>query len=691
MPDEEDAPTLGEYQFEVSLRSVGPGSKVFGHIRLERELGRGGMGVVWLAHDELIDLPIALKFLPDVVARDPEATDELKRELKRGLSLTHPGIVRVYRFEQDDTGAAIAMEYVDGPTMSSLKAKQVGGCFDAREIEGWIEQCCAALDYAHHEARIVHRDLKPRNLMLTSKGKLKIADFGVATSISDTVSRVSVNKSSGTPAYMSPQQALGGDPSPSDDIYSLGATIFELLTGRPPFYQGNILAQVQQRVPPRMSERRAIFKITDKEAIPEVWEATIAACLAKHPEDRPQSAMRVLECLRGQCAPAVAGQTTTQPGSAIDTPAAGDFDSTQTVAAVSSNEYATTKKIATPALSSPPPPAATPKKSSALSWLALAVFVGVGIAAWQWQQYADRRAAEQIQSLNAASSTEGQTRISPPTANKPGAKAMTAAETAEAERESALAAAHQIPVADQPWENSLQMKFVPVPGTHVLFSVYETRIDDYREFATEREKRSDAVWELPEFLQGPTHPVVNVSWDDAQAFCKWLTDKERAASRLGTRQRYRLPTDEEWSRAVGLAVEDGATPAARHLKLQGIYPWGTEWPPLEGAGNYMSAGDANPDNPNLREIDSYKDGFSHTAPTGSFNPNAFNLYDLGGNAWEWVEDFFDETQVERTLRGGSWMFTFPQDLLSASRHHAPSVTRLDYFGFRVVLDPGPQK
>ena len=97
------------------------------------------MGVVWLAHDELIDLPIALKFLPDVVARDAEATDELKRELKRGLSLTHPGIVRVYRFEQDEAGAAIAMEYVDGPTLSSLKAKQVGGCFDTHDIEGWVE------------------------------------------------------------------------------------------------------------------------------------------------------------------------------------------------------------------------------------------------------------------------------------------------------------------------------------------------------------------------------------------------------------------------------------------------------------------------------------------------------------------------------------------------------------------------
>ena len=81
MPAEDEVPTLADQQFDISLRAVAPGSKVFGHIRLERELGRGGMGVVWLAHDELIDLPIALEFLPDVVARDSEATDELKREL----------------------------------------------------------------------------------------------------------------------------------------------------------------------------------------------------------------------------------------------------------------------------------------------------------------------------------------------------------------------------------------------------------------------------------------------------------------------------------------------------------------------------------------------------------------------------------------------------------------------------------
>src|SRR5436190_13004792 len=130
MPDEEDAKTITDSQFEVSLGQVGPGAVVFGRYKLESELGRGGMGVVWLSHDERVDIPVALKFLPDVVARDTESVDELKRELRRGLNLTHPGIVRVYSFEQDEQGAAIAMEYVDGPALGALKLKQPGGCFD---------------------------------------------------------------------------------------------------------------------------------------------------------------------------------------------------------------------------------------------------------------------------------------------------------------------------------------------------------------------------------------------------------------------------------------------------------------------------------------------------------------------------------------------------------------------------------
>jgi len=273
---------------------------LFDRYRIVRELGRGGMGQVLLARDEELDQPVAIKIIPDMVMKDNESVNDLKKEVLRGMALTHPGIVRTHTFERDANGAAIVMEYIEGLTLQEMKSQQPEGCFSPEEIFQWIEQFCAVLDYAHGEARIVHRDLKPRNLMLTKSGRLKVADFGISAMLSETVTRnTSDAMTSGTPSYMSPQQAMGKKPSPLDDIYALGATIYELLTGKPPFFRGQILAQVISETPVSMTERRGEFGITGLPPIPEIWEKTIAACLAKEPEDRPQTAREVLARLKG--------------------------------------------------------------------------------------------------------------------------------------------------------------------------------------------------------------------------------------------------------------------------------------------------------------------------------------------------------------------------------------------------------
>jgi serine/threonine protein kinase len=272
---------------------------LFGRYRTVRELGRGGMGVVVLAHDTLLDLQVALKLIPQTVVRDTEGIIDLKKEVLRGMELTHPGIVRVFSFEQDATTAAIVMEYVQGQSLAQMKGLRPSRCFDCEEVLPWLEQLCAALDYAHAEARIAHRDLKPGNLMLTGTGRLKVADFGIASSLSDTLSRVSVRAdNSGTPPYMSPQQAMGQRPAHLDDIYSLGATVYELLAGKPPFFRGNILAQLMQEEPVPMTQRRQEFGNLDQGPIPAAWEKMVAACLAKNPEERPQSGAAILELLK---------------------------------------------------------------------------------------------------------------------------------------------------------------------------------------------------------------------------------------------------------------------------------------------------------------------------------------------------------------------------------------------------------
>lgn len=284
-----------------TIKGFSAGQKVFGRYTLNKILGRGGMGVVWLARDEELEREVALKFLPEVVAMDRQSVVELKRETRRSLELTHPHIVRIYDFVQDGRAAAISMEYVAGDTLASLKVDQPGHLFAVAPLEKWVAQLCEALDYAHAKAQIVHRDLKPANLMIDARGDLKIADFGIAASVSDSVSRVSAKAgSSGTPVYMSPQQMMGDKPAVTDDIYSLGATLYDLLTGKPPFYSGNILAQVQAKVPPSIAARRAELGAAagGETVIPAAWEETIAACLAKDSTQRPQTAREVAQRLR---------------------------------------------------------------------------------------------------------------------------------------------------------------------------------------------------------------------------------------------------------------------------------------------------------------------------------------------------------------------------------------------------------
>ncbi len=288
--------------FGATIRVPSPGQKVFQRYTLKKILGRGGMGIVWLAHDDKLDREVALKFLPEVVVHDPKAIDELKREARRNLDLTHPHIVRIYDFVDDAQGAAIAMEYVEGHSLSKHSLTQPGGFFLLHQVRPWVEQLCAALTYAHEEAKVVHRDLKPANLMLDGRERIKITDFGIARSIADSVSRVSAMAgSAGTPMYMSPQQMMGEQPAVTDDIYSLGATLYELLTGKPPFHSGDIIAQVQGKVPPTINERRRELGFNDQQrpdvAVTREWEETIAACLAKDRAARPQSAFEIADRL----------------------------------------------------------------------------------------------------------------------------------------------------------------------------------------------------------------------------------------------------------------------------------------------------------------------------------------------------------------------------------------------------------
>jgi formylglycine-generating enzyme required for sulfatase activity/serine/threonine protein kinase len=238
------------------------------------------------------------------------------------------------------------------------------------------------------------------------------------------------------------------------------------------------------------------------------------------------------------------------------------------------------------------------------------------------------------------------------------------------------------PEPGKPWENSLGMKFVPLGPIYI--SIWDTRVSDYDAFCA----ATGRIYKKPDFQQGPAEPAVLVSWNDAEAFCKWLTQKEVQEGVLEEGQSYRLPTDAEWSAADGLPPEGGATPEERDGKMHGVYPWGAAWPPPADSGNFadQSAGRGSG-----KIIDGYKDGWAATSPVGFFPPNRLGLYDMSGNVWQWVEDGYredaDNARDWGVLRGGSWGTSSREELQSSYRYVVDRNDRDVIYGFRCVLAP----
>jgi formylglycine-generating enzyme required for sulfatase activity len=265
-----------------------------------------------------------------------------------------------------------------------------------------------------------------------------------------------------------------------------------------------------------------------------------------------------------------------------------------------------------------------------------------------------------------------------------------------------LACAHVRPEAqsDPPnagrWTNSLGMIFLPVAHTEVSFSIYETRVWDFAAFAATQPALDGTNWnhalyhDLVPVSNGPDFPVVNVSWNDATKFCAWLTGAGRKTGEISANEYYRLPTDAEWSWAVGIGGhESGSTPREMNAKLENVYPWGTQFPPPPGAGNFADEA-AFHYFTNWPHIEGYNDGFVTTAPVGSFPPNAAGLYDLAGNAMEWCSDLYQPGHNQRVLRGGAWINCGPKSLWSSARNHAAPNKYSVATGFRCVLAAKPQ-
>jgi formylglycine-generating enzyme required for sulfatase activity len=252
-------------------------------------------------------------------------------------------------------------------------------------------------------------------------------------------------------------------------------------------------------------------------------------------------------------------------------------------------------------------------------------------------------------------------------------------------------ARNQSVVFNQPWKNSLGMSFVPV-GPELMAGAWETRVRDYETFVKENDYSAPLK---PDFEQGPDHPVVFVSRDDAEAFCRWLTERERASEWIAETHVYRLPTDLEWSGLVELDEDAEASPAERSARAAPVFPWGFLWPPGSLTGLVGNLADESalsmPGFSKDRTISGYNDGVAATAPVGSFPANSLGIHDLSGNVHEWVSDDYGHRSKLGVLRGGGWNTYQEENLYSGARNAAPSTFHDNIYGFRVMLARVPRE
>jgi len=252
-----------------------------------REIGRGGMGIVYEAVNKKLGKKVALKKMKPELAVNPREKAKFLKEARRVAVLHHPNIVDIYDIIDDETphtpfseegNIHLVFEFVDGKTIEQLLNSDKK--FELKEAVKITKQVCKALEYAHGK-KIIHRDIKSSNIIVSSSGEAKVMDFGIAREAKDTYSRMTGKDTSGTLAYMAPEQELGSY-SEQSDIFSVGVCLYEMLTGEVPFNGPNFLAQKREMVYRKVRELNA--------ELPEESEKIIDKCLQTEKENRYQSA-----------------------------------------------------------------------------------------------------------------------------------------------------------------------------------------------------------------------------------------------------------------------------------------------------------------------------------------------------------------------------------------------------------------
>jgi serine/threonine protein kinase len=651
--------------------------KKIGKYTISREIGQGGMGVVYCAQDPFIGRTVAIKTIRlDILQQAAGKEEALKRFLREAQSagnLSHPNIVTIYDVGEDEGLIYIAMEYIDGHSLESLLQKNKK--FSLDEIIQLFNQIGAALDYAHQKG-IVHRDIKPANILVDQNNKVSIVDFGIARTASSTMTQTGMFM--GTPRYMSPEQISGKRVDNRSDIFSLGAILYELLTQCNPF-EGESITTVIYKI--MHAELRPVSDFNKQ--LPPGLDEVVKKALARDADVRYQTCRELLDDLKKYSL--TKGKVDTVKESH------GKIQETQLLDVPKMDVTPVAVKNKTPLFLVLVAMIALLGVIMGIVWLSgrksaePSVGGGFSVAppsAAGAANPANKKSADSSSKTN-SKNTGVQAETQPfPTVkhNQETVAAQINAEKPEAETEQAagISARNAKGFEEQIFFNRTIMVHIPAGDftigsprdqgnddehpAHMVYindfwlGKYEVTFEQYDFFCREtgRSQPADEGWGRG------SRPVINVSWDDAQAYCQWLTQK--------TAQNFRLPSEAEWEKAA-----------------RAKYPWGSSVPTVKKV-NMKGSGD----------------GFPFSAPVGSFpsGESHYGVLDMAGNVWEWIADWYGAQYFQmsarrnprgpasgssRVVRGGSWK-NGPELIRSANRSSERPDRRLNVVGFRVAMD-----
>src|SRR5579859_2683206 len=273
---------ISSSSFRAESGRILPGTLLADRYRIVALVGRGGMGEVYRAEDLKLDQDVALKFLPEKLVQDGAALARFHREVRIARDISHPNVCRVFDIGEANGVPFISMEYVDGEDLSTL-LRRIGRLPQDKSIE-IARQLCAGIAVAHDHG-VLHRDLKPANVMLDDRGRIRIMDFGLA-GIASEIHKGDI--SSGTPAYMAPEQLTGKEVTVLSDIYSLGLVLYEIFTGKRAFEGATIAELIRRRE--QSSPTNPIEVVRDLDPL---VVRVIQRCLEDDPARRPKTALQI--------------------------------------------------------------------------------------------------------------------------------------------------------------------------------------------------------------------------------------------------------------------------------------------------------------------------------------------------------------------------------------------------------------